>query len=182
VDPVGDFLAINQELALFNPKLANKTQVVVVNKIDIPSVRERLNSTIAALRKVAGHSRVTGISAITTENVQPTFFKTYKLIPKLPPYDPLDLYNEADEMISFESQGNSRQSFQIIVHEENKGVSYEEEEDPTADNDDKDDDDKEKDNEIHGRKFLIVGEEIEQVSFSAPYCLFVFSLACWSVA
>ena len=41
-DPVGDFIAINQELELFNPKLADKLQVVVVNKIDIPEVRDKL--------------------------------------------------------------------------------------------------------------------------------------------
>ena len=29
-DPVGDFIAINQELELFNPKLALKTQVRTV--------------------------------------------------------------------------------------------------------------------------------------------------------
>lgn len=38
-DPVGDFIAINQELELFNPKLVTKPQVVVINKIDIPEVR-----------------------------------------------------------------------------------------------------------------------------------------------
>ena len=43
VDPVGDFVAINQELELFNPKLAEKLQVVVVNKIDIPEVRDKLD-------------------------------------------------------------------------------------------------------------------------------------------
>jgi GTPase involved in cell partitioning and DNA repair len=32
-------LAINQELELFNPALALKTQVVVVNKVDLPEVK-----------------------------------------------------------------------------------------------------------------------------------------------
>lgn len=35
-DPCGDFLAIQQELALFSPKLADKRQLVVFNKIDLP--------------------------------------------------------------------------------------------------------------------------------------------------
>eukprot|EP01038_Epipyxis_sp_PR26KG_P006623 gene6623-9091_t len=35
-DPIGDYMAINQELEFYNPELANKTQVVVINKIDIP--------------------------------------------------------------------------------------------------------------------------------------------------
>ncbi|MFO8102315.1 MAG: GTPase ObgE [Dehalococcoidia bacterium] len=41
-DPRGDFEEINQELFLFNSLLKEKPQVGVVNKIDIPSVRERL--------------------------------------------------------------------------------------------------------------------------------------------
>ena len=32
-DPVGDFIAINQELELFNPKLALKTQVIPCNDL-----------------------------------------------------------------------------------------------------------------------------------------------------
>ena len=32
-DPVGDFIAINQELELFNPKLALKTQVTSCNDL-----------------------------------------------------------------------------------------------------------------------------------------------------
>lgn len=31
-----------QELALFNPVLASKPQVVVLNKIDLPDVRDRM--------------------------------------------------------------------------------------------------------------------------------------------
>ena len=34
-DPIGDFEAINQELILFNPQLADKPQLVVLNKMDL---------------------------------------------------------------------------------------------------------------------------------------------------
>ena len=40
-DPVGDFEAINAELELFSPVLAQKPQVVVLNKCDIPGVAEK---------------------------------------------------------------------------------------------------------------------------------------------
>jgi GTP-binding protein len=50
-DPIGDFKVINQELELFNPKLLNKTQVVVVNKIDIPQVNEELDLIIEELKR-----------------------------------------------------------------------------------------------------------------------------------
>ena len=36
LDPLGDFEALNQELNLFNPALADKPQIVVLNKLDLP--------------------------------------------------------------------------------------------------------------------------------------------------
>ncbi len=38
-DPLGDYEAINQELTLFNPALAEKPQIVALNKMDLPDVR-----------------------------------------------------------------------------------------------------------------------------------------------
>jgi len=41
-DPLADFSQINSELALFDPNLAKKPQIVALNKIDQPEVQERL--------------------------------------------------------------------------------------------------------------------------------------------
>jgi GTP-binding protein len=41
-DPVAEYQAINRELALFNPELAEKRQIIAVNKMDLPQVREAL--------------------------------------------------------------------------------------------------------------------------------------------
>jgi GTP-binding protein len=49
--PVKDLMTLNNELALFDPFLAQKPQIVVVNKIDLPEVqeqRELLESEFAA--------------------------------------------------------------------------------------------------------------------------------------
>src|SRR5574342_675916 len=46
-DPLADFSQSNSELALFDPNLAKKPQLVTLNKIDQPEVQERL----AELRK-----------------------------------------------------------------------------------------------------------------------------------
>ena len=40
-DPVGDYRRINEELRLFGKELLGKPQVVAINKIDIPEVRQR---------------------------------------------------------------------------------------------------------------------------------------------
>ncbi len=41
-DPIRDFETLNRELALFNPELAEKPQIIVVNKLDLPDVRDLL--------------------------------------------------------------------------------------------------------------------------------------------
>ncbi len=68
-DPVGDFDAINQELALFNPTLAEKPQLVVYNKMDLPHARERWPEVKAALAE-RGVTDPMAISAATGEGVQ----------------------------------------------------------------------------------------------------------------
>lgn len=57
-DPLGDFSAINKELQLFSPLLASKPQVVVLNKIDIPSVADRKDEIMAGLLKLMPHTRL----------------------------------------------------------------------------------------------------------------------------
>ncbi|MBT0651494.1 GTPase ObgE [Geomobilimonas luticola] len=41
-DPIREYEALNRELSLFNPELAEKTQIIVINKIDLPQVEENL--------------------------------------------------------------------------------------------------------------------------------------------
>ena len=41
-DPLADWVAVNRELELFDPALADKPQIVVANKIDLPEGRAKL--------------------------------------------------------------------------------------------------------------------------------------------
>ena len=41
LNPVNDFQALNLELRAYHPSLSEKIQIVVLNKIDLPAVRER---------------------------------------------------------------------------------------------------------------------------------------------
>ena len=50
-DPVADYSQINTELALFDPELAKRPQVVALNKIDDPEVKGRLAGIKAAFSK-----------------------------------------------------------------------------------------------------------------------------------
>jgi GTP-binding protein len=41
LDPISDFGQINTELSLFDPRLAEKPQIVALNKLDLPDVQNR---------------------------------------------------------------------------------------------------------------------------------------------
>ena len=52
--PLRAFEATNRELALYDPELAKRPQLVVLNKIDLPDVRKRARQLRSALR-APGH-------------------------------------------------------------------------------------------------------------------------------
>jgi len=70
-DPVEDYRMINQELEQFNPEMAAKPQLVVVNKLDVTEVREYQEVLTEQLLDVIGDkgSSVHFISAATGEGV-----------------------------------------------------------------------------------------------------------------
>jgi len=74
-DPLNDYKVINKELKLFDPKLAHKEQIVVVNKIDAIST-EDLAAIIKKLEKgrVKLKDNVYAISAVTGENLEKLMF------------------------------------------------------------------------------------------------------------
>ena len=51
-DPLADFSQINAEMALFNPGLADKPQVLAINKVDLPEVGQRLQSLTNAFAEL----------------------------------------------------------------------------------------------------------------------------------
>jgi len=82
-DPVGDYQAINQELALFKPHLLEKPQIVAFNKMDLPDVQERWPQIQEALADIGVEALA--ISAATGENVQTLLRKAVALLSTLPP-------------------------------------------------------------------------------------------------
>jgi GTP-binding protein len=63
-DPWTDFEAINRELSQFSPELAQKPQIVGINKLDLPLTRERIKKEIDNFRgkgiEILAFSAVTG--------------------------------------------------------------------------------------------------------------------------
>lgn len=81
-DPVKDFDTINAELRKYNPKLAERPQVVAANKTDLPDGAEKLarfTETITGM----GYS-VFPISAATGEGLRELMFHAADRLSKLP--------------------------------------------------------------------------------------------------
>jgi GTP-binding protein len=92
-DPVLDLIQINSELALFDPDLADKPQLIVFNKIDLPEVMEHWEFVKKDLKKQAKHYAgenyiapdPMAISALSRKNVRKMLFKVAELLQNTPP-------------------------------------------------------------------------------------------------
>jgi GTP-binding protein len=74
--PVEDMIRVNAELSLFDSALAQKPQLVVVNKIDLPQVQARLDEIKSAFSSVG--TAVLFVSAATGEGVSGVMAETMK--------------------------------------------------------------------------------------------------------
>ncbi len=90
-DPVSDFSQINTELALFDPQLAQKPQVVVFTKMDLPDVQERWEGISADLKKYLKREKnlnipqsPMAISAVAGTNVRELLYRAAELLKTAP--------------------------------------------------------------------------------------------------
>lgn len=81
-DPVEDFHAINRELKLYSEKLAEKPQIVLANKADLPMFEEQYEAFKEEMESL-GH-KVFPISAATKQGIQEVLNYTWETLSKLP--------------------------------------------------------------------------------------------------
>ena len=82
-DPYLDYAQINTELALFDPNLAKKLQVVALNKIDLDDVLARWPELQKNFKKRG--VEVMTISAATGQNVRALLYQSAELLKEAPP-------------------------------------------------------------------------------------------------
>jgi GTP-binding protein len=95
-EPILDFAQINSELALFDPALGDKPQIVVLNKMDLPEVRDSWPEIKEQL-ETKGYSDIYAISAITREGIRPVLYRAAQLLEETPEYEYRSQVDE-DEM------------------------------------------------------------------------------------
>jgi GTP-binding protein len=103
-DPVADYSQINSELALFDPNLARKPQIVALNKIDQPDVQERLGQLEKKFKKL-GVDFMT-VSALARTNTRELLLKAYQKLEETPGVEeaelPLPVYKPKEDPREFQ--------------------------------------------------------------------------------
>ncbi len=84
-DPIADFSQINSELALYDERLAEKPQIVVFTKMDLPEAQERWPE-VKAFLNVHGIEAMS-ISAATQQNIKPLIQRIFSTVDALPPVE-----------------------------------------------------------------------------------------------
>ncbi|HEY3314044.1 MAG TPA: GTPase ObgE [Bacillota bacterium] len=82
-----DYLAINKELTLYDPKLGEKRQLVAVNKVDLPETRDLLPEVTAGFRQRG--IEVFPISAATGQGLEPLMARAAAELERLTPPIPV---------------------------------------------------------------------------------------------
>jgi GTP-binding protein len=80
--PLADYESINEELALFDPELARKPQLVVLNKMDLPQAQALWPSVRKAMK--AQSQKAMSISAVTGEGVKEMLGFVVEMLQGLP--------------------------------------------------------------------------------------------------
>jgi len=105
-DPVADYNQIKAELALFDDRLVDRPEMVVINKLDLPDVREYLPLLEEQLAE-RGLADTLAISALTRENITRLIQLVFEMAPESPnlflhPISESPVYELEDSDVSFE--------------------------------------------------------------------------------
>lgn len=102
-DPFADYSQINSELALFDPHLGTKPQVVVLNKIDQPDVQEKLKDLQKKFKKKK--VELLTMSALARTNTRDVLIKAYQVLQETPAMElielPMPVYKPKDDPREF---------------------------------------------------------------------------------
>ena len=101
-DPLADFSQINTELALFDEHLADRPQIVALNKLDMPEAQARLAGLKAELER-RGYE-VFAMSAITRAGTRDVLYRAAQFAaetPRPPVVEEMPVYRPAIDLPAF---------------------------------------------------------------------------------
>ncbi|MDD2211629.1 MAG: GTPase ObgE [Clostridia bacterium] len=99
-DPLRDLEVINKELEKYNPYLKTRPQIIVANKMDLPTAEENL---IRLKKEVGTKYEIYPVSAVTGTGLKELIFRTGALLAMLP-VTPLDVAAETLRVVKVEEE------------------------------------------------------------------------------
>lgn len=96
---VDRYHAIRRELELFDSRLTRKKEVILVNKADLPGVRDEWNRTWRSkLVEAANHKRIAIVSAKSKEGLSGVMRKLHKLVESIVVEDDIVVLGDEDNL------------------------------------------------------------------------------------
>ncbi|TFE30711.1 GTPase ObgE [Cohnella luojiensis] len=109
-DPFEDWVKINDELKLYNIKLADRPQIVAANKMDMPDSEENLAEFRKNVGEIAPDILIMPISSLTREGIKELLYRVADLLDSLP---------EPSEIEEIEKQAKAEEG--VVYRYESKG-------------------------------------------------------------
>ncbi len=103
--PAQAYQTIRAELAAYSPKLANKPEILVANKMDLTGAPEQLAELRLAL---PGHT-ILAISAATGTGLRPLLESIWQLVQSVPPAEPFAAAMDAAANLALEAPDDDSQ-------------------------------------------------------------------------
>lgn len=106
-NPIEDFEIINKELTKYSIELANKPQVVIANKMDLPNAQ----SNLAIFKKQYPHLAIIEISALNNQGIDDMITKIADILYSIPEED-----TSADYSSNIVYKYHNELPFKVIKH------------------------------------------------------------------
>ncbi|WP_199617247.1 GTPase ObgE [Paenibacillus alkalitolerans] len=110
-DPYDDWVVINKELREYNEKLANRPQIVVANKMDIPEAQDNLELFKEQLKE-HGHEEmeIIAISAATRQGIRELLYRLADMVEAVPVEPLVDETPKTEERKVYKYEGRDREN------------------------------------------------------------------------
>jgi GTP-binding protein len=122
-NPIADYSQINTEITLFDPRLIDKGQVVVINKIDLPQVKESQEIILSKFKKIG--INVIFISALARQNLEKVLWRSLDLLDE---YSEDEFPDTEDENLPVYRPESQKKQFDILNQDDEwviKGAAIE---------------------------------------------------------
>lgn len=119
-DPFDDWVKINEELALYNAKLAERPQIIAANKMDMPGAEEHLREFRERLAAASGDREypVMPISSLTKKGVKELMYKAAEVLESVPQTPAVHEVPETEERKVYKLERRDKADFTIRRHNE----------------------------------------------------------------